>query len=200
MATETATDGDAGAGDHMVVDCYGRYIGELEDVTEVDVFLGAGLTMVGLVLAVAGWGTLADAEAAVGVGPGFWTFREAAVIVAGIGVPVFMLGVVRMLVGNDTITAISLAGVAVRLVGVVAFTVAYPTAGTSRRRSTTSSRASPSTASASSGSRSPPARRSAVESPSDRAGPDGSRRSLVPPGRDRRAHDPGGVAVGTRQE
>jgi len=126
MATETVTGDGAGAGEHMLIDCYRRYIGELEDVSEVDVFVGAGLAMVGLVLAVAGWVVLAYAEAAVGVGPRFWTFREVAVIVAGLGVPTFMLGVVTMLVGNDSITAVSLAGFAICLVGVLVFAVAYP--------------------------------------------------------------------------
>lgn len=124
MATETA--GEAGAGEHMLIDCYRRYIGDLEEVSEVDVFLGAGLAMVGLLLAVAGWGILAYAEATVAIGPRFWTFREVAVIVAGLGVPTFMLGMVTMLVGNDSITAISLAGFAVCMVGVLVFTVAYP--------------------------------------------------------------------------
>lgn len=126
MATETGAGSSAGTGEHMLIGCYRRYIGELEDVSEVDVFLGAGLTMVGVMLAVAGWGTLAYAEAAVEVGPGFWTFREVAVVIAGIGVPTFMLGVVTMLVGNDTVTAVSLAGFAVCLVGVLVFTIAYP--------------------------------------------------------------------------
>jgi hypothetical protein len=119
MATE-----DSGT---MLLDCYQRYIGELDEVTPVDVYLGGGLTMGGLALAVAGWLVFLWNELAATHGtPGFYTVREVAVVAAGLGIPVFLLGVVTMLLGSDRVTVLAGVGVAACVGAVLLFVATYP--------------------------------------------------------------------------
>jgi phosphoglycerol transferase MdoB-like AlkP superfamily enzyme len=110
----------------MLLDCYRSYIGDLREVSTVDVFTGAGLTASGLVLALVGWGLFVWSEGVAHGTETFWTLREVSVAVAGVGVPIFLLGVVVLLVGNDRITAAALLGVALCFLTVVLFVVFYP--------------------------------------------------------------------------
>jgi len=110
----------------MLLDCYRSYIGDLENVTAIDVFVGGGLTGGGLVLALAGWAVFLWNETTTYGTGGFYTVRELSIVAAAIGIPLFLLGVVLMLVGTDRMTAVALSGVAFCLVAVMLFVVTYP--------------------------------------------------------------------------
>ncbi|WP_276271534.1 DUF7139 domain-containing protein [Haloarcula litorea] len=111
----------------MMLDCYRRYIGSIEEVSEVDVVFGMGLTMGGVALSVAGWLAFLWNETMAAYGTsGFYTVREVAIVVAGLGLPLFLLGVVTMTLGSDRMTALSLAGTAVCVGAVLLFLATYP--------------------------------------------------------------------------
>lgn len=111
-----------------LVSCYRTYIGEMREVSEVDVLTGTGLAMAGLVAAAFGWGLYFYSETLQHGTVTFWTVRETAVAVTGLGVPAFMLGVVVLLLGNSWTTRLSLAGLSACLGAVGLFVVSYPDA------------------------------------------------------------------------
>ena len=57
---------------------------------------------------------------------GFYTVREVTFVAAGLGIPVFLLGVVTMLLGSDRVTALAGVGVAACLGAVSLFVATYP--------------------------------------------------------------------------
>lgn len=113
----------------MLLDCYRTYIGSLDEVGEVDVFVGVGLTGGGLLLALVGWVAFLwnDLTAAYGT-TGFYTVRELSVAAAGLGLPLLLLGVVVMMLGTDRVTAVAVVGQAVCLGAVLLFVATYPEA------------------------------------------------------------------------
>jgi hypothetical protein len=111
-----------------LISCYRTYIGEMREVSEVDVFTGTGLAMAGLAASVAGWALYFYSETLTHGSAAFWTTREAAVAVVGLGVPAFMLGVVVLLLGNGRTTRLSLAGFLACLGAVGLFVFTYPDA------------------------------------------------------------------------
>ncbi|WP_435065562.1 DUF7139 domain-containing protein [Halobaculum sp. EA56] len=120
MATQTP--------DNMLLDCYQRYVGDLEQVSEVDVYLGAGLTMGGLALSMAGWIAFLWNETATHGTAQFFAVRELTIAAVGLGIPVFVLGTVAMLLGSDRVTALGVVGLAVSVAAVLLFVVTYPRA------------------------------------------------------------------------
>ncbi|RLN01393.1 hypothetical protein [Haloarcula sp. Atlit-7R] len=112
--------------DNMLLDCYQRYIGSLEAVSEVDVYAGAGLTMGGLLLTVVGWGVFLWNETATYGTSQFYTVRELAIVAAGLGIPVFVLGAVAMLLGSHRTTAVAIGGTAICSAAVLLFVTTYP--------------------------------------------------------------------------
>lgn len=111
----------------MLIDCYRRYIGDLDEVSEVDVYLGGGLTMGGLALSLLGWLVFLWNELTATFGTaGFYTVREVAIVATGLGIPVFLLGVITMLLGSDRVTALAGAGVVACVGAVLLFVATYP--------------------------------------------------------------------------
>lgn len=115
-----------GSPDNMLLECYQQYIGNLEEVTEVNVYAGVGLTMGGVALTLVGWYVFLWNETATYGTAQFYTLRELAIVATGLGVPVFLVGVVTMLLGNDRMTALGVVGVAVCLGAVLLFVTTYP--------------------------------------------------------------------------
>ena len=110
----------------MLLDCYRRYVGDLESVPEVNVYGGAALTVGGLLLALAGWiGFLVNELGEHGT-PGFYATRELAIAAAGLGVAALLLGVVTLLVGTARTTALAGVGVGVCVAAVLFFVAMYP--------------------------------------------------------------------------
>lgn len=117
----------ANQSDNVLLDCYRRYVGDLESVTEVNVYGGAALALGGLVLTVAGWlGFFLNELGEYGT-PSFYTTRELVIAAAGLGVAAFLLGVVTLLVGTARTTAVAGVGVGVCVAAVLFFVVTYPT-------------------------------------------------------------------------
>jgi uncharacterized membrane protein len=111
-----------------LIRCYRQYVGELRQVSEVDVLAGAGLSMAGLAVSIAGWTLYVYNETLTHGTAQFWTIRELSVGIAGLGVPVFMIGVIVLLLGNSRTTAFSLLGFVACLAAIVLFVTTYPDA------------------------------------------------------------------------
>jgi hypothetical protein len=110
----------------MLVDCYRTYLGQLREVSEVDVWVGVGITGGGALLAVVGWLVFLWNEMGTYGGDGFYAVRELAIAGAGLGIPLLLLGVVTMLLGNDRVTMLAVAGLSVCLGAVLLFVATYP--------------------------------------------------------------------------
>jgi hypothetical protein len=112
----------------MLLDCYVRYVGSLEEVEETNVYAGAALLAAGLGAALLGWLLFLWNETGTYGTQTFWTVRELSVILCGLGVPVVFLGSVTLLLGRDRVTALALAGAAACTVAVLLFAATYPEA------------------------------------------------------------------------
>jgi hypothetical protein len=112
----------------MLLDCYTRYVGSLEEVEETNVYTGAALLAAGLGAALLGWILFLWNETGAYGTRAFWTVRELSVILCGLGIPVVLLGSVTLLLGRDRVTALALAGAAVCAVAVLLFAATYPEA------------------------------------------------------------------------
>jgi hypothetical protein len=84
--------------------------------------------MAGLAVSMLGWGLYAYDETLRHGTAQFWTVRELAIATAGVGVPVFMIGVVVLMLGNSRMTRVSIGGLVACLVAVMVFVSTYPDA------------------------------------------------------------------------
>jgi len=113
-----------GTPDNVLFEWYGRYIGDPE--TETDVYLGFALFFGGIALGAVGIVVFFLSALASSPGDTAFALREVAVVASAGGFPVLLLGIVVLLPGDDRMRYASLAGLAVCLVAVGAFTAVYP--------------------------------------------------------------------------
>ena len=113
-----------GTPDNVLFEWYGRYIGDPE--TETDVYLGFGLFFGGIALGAVGILVFLLSALVSGGGTPAWAIREVAMVAAALGFPLILLGMVVLLPGDQRMTYVSVGGIAVCLVAVALFVVAYP--------------------------------------------------------------------------
>lgn len=105
-------------------DLYRRYIGEPN--SDRDVYVGFGLFLCGLVLAVVAlvlfvWGTTFEAQS-----PPYVKWVQPAYAMGMLALPIVMLGIVVLLPSERRVLAVSVVGVGITALGVVGFLYAYP--------------------------------------------------------------------------
>jgi hypothetical protein len=113
-----------GTPDNVLFEWYGRYIGDPE--TETDVYLGFALFFGGIALGAVGIIVFFLSALASSPGNTAFALREVAVVASAGGFPVLLLGIVVLLPGDDRMRYAAIAGLAVCLVAVGAFTTVYP--------------------------------------------------------------------------
>ncbi|MFB6300486.1 MAG: permease [Halobacteriales archaeon] len=117
MASEEQTDG-------RLLALYRRYIGEPD--AETDVYLGFALFFGGIAFGLLGFVIFLGS---VGVTAGtdlFWQLREIAIVLATIGLPAFLIGIVVLLPVSERARYAAAAGGAISLIAVIAFIAVYP--------------------------------------------------------------------------
>ncbi|MFB6211927.1 MAG: permease [Halobacteriales archaeon] len=117
MASEEQADG-------RLLALYRRYIGEPD--AETDVYLGFALFFGGIAFGLLGFVIFLGS---VGVTAGtdlFWQLREIAIVLATIGLPAFLIGIVVLLPVSDRARYGAAVGGAVSLIAVIAFIAVYP--------------------------------------------------------------------------
>ena len=110
--------------DTVLLAWYERYIGEPE--TKSDVYLGFGLFFGGIAIGAIGllaflWSTGTEAGTDL-----FWTLRQLAVVLAALGLPAVMVGIVTLLPVSDRARYAAIAGAIICLLAMAVFAVAYP--------------------------------------------------------------------------
>jgi hypothetical protein len=110
--------------DNVLFEWYARYIGDPE--TETDVYLGFALFFGGIALGAIGIVVFLLAAAVSGPNSTAFALREVAVVAAASGLPVFLLGVVVLLPGDERMTYAALGGLGVCLLAVGVFVATYP--------------------------------------------------------------------------
>ncbi|WP_276260838.1 DUF7139 domain-containing protein [Haloglomus litoreum] len=119
---DTTVPGDEAEEEGWLVGWYRTYIGVPQ--RRVDVYVGFGVFVAGLALALAG---LALFLAERGMVPGRdFALREAAFAAGALGLPVLLSGVVVLLPGDRRVLAVGVGGTAVCLVAVAFFVSVYP--------------------------------------------------------------------------
>lgn len=120
MATEQAQ------ADDMILDCYQRYVADLDPVTPNDVYAGFGGTMGGLMLGVTGWMVYLWTEMGSVAWRTFWIAREIALGSAGVGVVLLVGGAIVGLMGLRDVGRSAVLGAILCLAGLVVFGATYP--------------------------------------------------------------------------
>lgn len=107
-----------------LLEWYERYIGEPD--AETDVYLGFGLFFVGIALAIVGlalflWSSRLEAGSAF-----YWNLRQVAIVLASLGLPAGMVGIVVLLPVDRRALYAAGAGLAVCGVSMAFFVAVYP--------------------------------------------------------------------------
>lgn len=111
-------------GDNRLLALYRRYVGEPE--SEIDVYLGFALFFGGIALGLLGFVVfIASLSPAPGT-PTFWAFREVAIVLAAVGLPALLSGIVVLLPVGRRARYAALAGGGVCLLATGVFVAVYP--------------------------------------------------------------------------
>lgn len=109
--------------------CYRRYIGQLddEDVTLTTVYVGGGLTLAGMTIALMGWAGFLVSTLSLEYGTAqFWLVRKLLITAVGIGAPAFLFGSVVLFLGRSGLSSLAGIGAILSVLAMVIFVTSYP--------------------------------------------------------------------------
>jgi len=110
----------------MLVDCYRDLVVTIRSVTERNARIGRAMALFGILAFLGGYGLFLAAESLGHASESYWTYRQFAGVLAGLGLPALLYGLVVALPDIGRNTYVSIAGVVLCSAAVALFFATYP--------------------------------------------------------------------------